>query len=187
MKNEEGENQVSFGEERRTSDHSADLDHIGNKSTKIYERNINVKLVDAGGPYVRVHASLLDIEHSFHADMLVHVESGRMEGVNATMAKGPYPTYCPRALENIKKLEGHVIGPGISRRVVELLGRSQGCVHLVEIFQAAIAFTAMILLGRRSGLDEEVSASEEEDRQKWLPVLKNTCQVFRVDAIGDKR
>jgi hypothetical protein len=152
---------------------------------KIYERNINVKVIDTGGPQFRVQASLFDLEHSFHAEMLVDIASGRIEDVAAQMAKRPYQTFCPRALDNVKKLKGEIIGRGISRRIIELVGRSQGCVHLVEIFQAAVGFTATILIGRRSGLVDDVATSEDEHRQKWLPVLKNTCQVFREDPQGD--
>jgi len=146
---------------------------------KIYERNINVKVFDYGTSQFRVQASLFDLEHSFHAEMLVDVPSGRIEDVTATMAKRPYQTYCPRALENVKKLKGEVIGRGITRKVIELVGRSQGCVHLVEIFQAAIGFTATILIGRRSGLVDDSVENEEQHRQKWFPILRNTCQVFR--------
>lgn len=158
---------------------------------RIYERNINVKVVDTGGPQFRVHASLFDLEHNFHAELLVDIESGRIDEAVAAMAKRPYQSYCPRALENVGKMKGQVIGRGITRKVVEILGRSQGCVHLVEVFQAAIGFTATILIGRRSGLMEDTVVTEEEHRQKWLPILKNTCQVFREEReeelAGEKR
>lgn len=150
---------------------------------KIFERNINVKVIDTGGPQLRVHASLFDLEHSFHAELLVDIQSGRIEDVAATMAKRPYATYCPRALDNVQTLKGETIGHGIMRRIVQRVGRSEGCVHLVEIFQAAIGFTATVLIGRRSGLEGEFAASEEESRQRWFPILKNTCQVFRVDPV----
>jgi len=152
---------------------------------KIYERNINVKIVDTGGRQFRVQASLFDLEHNFHAEMLVDIESGRIEAASATMAKRPYPTYCPHALDNVKKLKGEVIGRGITRRVVELVGRSQGCVHLVEIFLAAVGFTATVLIGRRSGLIDETAMSEEEHRSKWMPILKNSCQVFRIEPAAE--
>ena len=58
------------------------------------------------------------------------------------------------------------------------MGRSQGCVHLVEVFQAAVGFTATLLIGKHSGLEQEYVSSEEEHRQKWMPILKNSCQVF---------
>ena len=146
---------------------------------KIYERNINVKVIDEGKGKFRVRASLFDLEHSFHAELLVDIASSTIEEATAVLSRGPYPTYCPRALENARKLQGQVIGPGISRKTIELLGRSQGCVHLVEVFQAAIGFTATLLIGRHSGLEQEYVASEEEHRQKWMPILRNSCQVFR--------
>ena len=69
--------------------------------------------------------------------MVVDIATGRIEEVAAVMAQRPYKTYCPYALDNVQKLRGDVIGPGISRRIIEKVGRSTGCFHLVEIFQAA--------------------------------------------------
>ena len=167
----------------------ADADNQRSPLPKIHERNVNVKVIDEGKPYLRVHASLLDVEHSFQAEMVVDIASGRIEEVAAVMAQRPYKTYCPYALDNVQKLKGDVIGPGISRRIIEKVGRNTGCFHLVEIFQAAVSFAATILLGKRArteGLADEMALSEEEHREKWMPYLKNTCQVFRVDVLTGK-
>ncbi len=152
-----------------------------NEFPKIYERNINVKVIDENNGKFKVRASLFDLEHSFHAELLVDAASGAIEDASAVMSRRPYPTYCPRALENVAKLKGQVIGVGINRKIIELVGRSQGCVHLVEIFQAAVGFTATLLIGRHSGLEQEYVSSEEEHRRKWMPILRNSCQVFRED------
>ena len=168
----------------------ADANNDRSPLPKIHERNVNVKVIDEGKPYLRVHASLLDVEHSFQAEMVVDIQSGRIEEVAAAMAQRPYKTYCPYALDNVQKLKGDVIGPGISRRIIEKLGRNTGCFHLVEIFQAAVSFAATILIGKRAqweGLDD-IAMSEEEHRERWMPYLKNTCQVFRVENLaGEKR
>jgi len=149
------------------------------EAPRVYERTISVKLVDHGGKTIHVLASLQDIEHSFQAEMIVDVASGRIDQAVAVMAKRPYDTLCLKALDVVKKIEGEVIGRGINRRIVDLLGKMQGCVHLVEIFQAAVGFTATILIGRRSGLHDDPKKTEFENRELWLPVLKNSCQVFR--------
>lgn len=153
----------------------------------IYERNINVKVIEAGSHHVRVQASLFDLEHNFHAELRVEVASGRIEEVVALMTRRPYPTYCPRALDNVAKLKGEVIGRGINRRIVELLGRNTGCVHLVEIFHAAVGFTATILIGKRAGGIGVAGISEEEDRRVWFPILRNSCQVFRDDSSSETK
>ncbi len=154
--------------------------------TKILERNVNVKIFDDGGALLRVQGSLLDVEHSFHIELIVEVETGRIREASAEMIKRPYPTLCPRALENVARLRDEVIGRGINRRIAELLGGSTGCVHLVEVAQSAVRFTATYLIDRRTGMSEEGlgGLSEQEHRQRWLPLLKNTCQVFRVDDEG---
>jgi hypothetical protein len=145
----------------------------------VYERNINVKVMDQDNGQFYVQASLFDLEHSFQAEMLVDVATGRIEDAAAVMSKRPYPTYCLRALDNVAKLKGQVIGRGINRKVVELLGRDTGCVHLVEIFLSAVGFTATILIGKRAGRVGVAGMGEEEDRKAWFPILRNSCQVFR--------
>jgi hypothetical protein len=153
----------------------------------VYERNINVKVIEAGSDHVRVQASLFDLEHNFHAELMVEVTSGRIEAAVASMTRRPYPTYCLRALDNVAKLKGQVIGPGINRRIVELVGRRTGCVHLVEIFHAAVGFTATILIGKRAGTVGVAGLSEEEDRKAWLPILRNSCQVFHDDSSSETK
>lgn len=153
---------------------------------RVYERNVNVQIVDVGSSQFRVRASLFDVEHNFHAELVVDVPSGRIEDVQVSMTRRPYPTFCPRALENAQKLKGMIIGPGITRRIIEAVGRSEGCVHMVELFAAAVGFTATILIGRRSNLSDQVAYSEEEHRQKWMPILGNSCQVFRTETAEKK-
>jgi hypothetical protein len=154
---------------------------------EIFERNINVKVIRRGDDRVQVLASFLDLEHSFDAEMLVHVPSGRIEHAKAHMAKRPFQTLCLRALDNIDRLEGEIIGRGIYRRITDLIGKSTGCVHLAEIFQAAVGFTATILIALRSKVTEDRRLSEQENRDRMLPVLQNTCQVFRVEEPAEPR
>jgi len=156
------------------------------KTPEIFERNINVKVIHHGGERVQVLASFLDLDHSFDAEMIVNIVSGKIEHAKAHMAKRPFQNLCLRALENISKIEGEVIGRGIYRRITDLIGKSQGCVHLAEIFQAAVGFTATILIGLRSGLTEDARLSEEENRRRLLPILQNSCQVFRVEEPARK-
>src|SRR6516164_7111254 len=89
----------------------AKADNARSSLPKIHERNVNVKVIDEGQAYLRVHASLLDVEHSFQAEMVVDIASGRIEEVAAVMAQGPYKIYCPYALDNVTKLKGDVIVP----------------------------------------------------------------------------
>ena len=80
----------------------------------VYERNVNIQIIDAGGSQFRVRASLFDVEHNFHAEMVVDVPSGRFGDLLISMTRHtPSPTLCPRALENAQKLEkGMIIGQG---------------------------------------------------------------------------
>ncbi|HTQ85644.1 MAG TPA: DUF2889 domain-containing protein [Candidatus Solibacter sp.] len=151
------------------------------ETPEVFERNINVKVIRRGRDRVQVLASFLDLEHSFDAEMIVEIASGRIEHAKAHMAKRPFQTLCLRALDNISRLEGEVIGRGIYRRITDLIGKSQGCVHLAEIFQAAVGFTATTLIMLRSDLTEDARLSEQENRRRLLPVLQNSCQVFRVE------
>jgi len=161
---------------------SAGTDADRRATPEVFERNINVKVIRRDPGHVQVLASFLDLEHSFDAEMIVEVASGRIEHAKAHMAKRPFQTLCLRALDNIQRLEGEIIGRGIYRRITDLIGKSTGCVHLAEIFQSAVGFTATILIALRSGFIEDPKLSEQEAREKLLPVLKNSCQVFRVEG-----
>jgi hypothetical protein len=156
------------------------------RTPEVYERNINVKVIPRGAERIQVIASFQDLDHSFQAEMVVDVASGRIEHAKAHMAKRPFQTLCLRALDNIAKLEGEVVGRGIYRRITELIGKSQGCVHLAEVFQAAVGFTATNLIALRAGLTEDPRLSEEENRRRLLPILQNSCQVFRVEQPAPK-
>ena len=156
------------------------------QTPEVFERNINVKVIHRGGQTVQVLASFLDLEHSFDAEMIVDVPTGRIGHAKAHMAKRPFQNLCLRALDNIPRLEGEIIGRGIYRRITDLIGKSQGCVHLAEIFQAAVGFTATVLIALRAGLTDDPRLSEEENRQKLLPILQNSCQVFRVEEPAKK-
>ena len=124
----------------------------------------------------RVRASLFDVEHNFHAEMAVDVPSGRIEDVQISMTRRPYPTLCPRALENAQKLKGMMIGPGITRKIIEAVGRSEGCVHMVELFAAAVGFygndsdwTTFRPDGRRCLQRRRASAKVDADSEEQLP------------------
>jgi len=164
----------------------ADTDRDRRSTPEVYERNINVKVIRRGDTRVQVLASFLDLDHSFDAEMIVEVPTGRIEHAKAHMAKRPFQNLCLRALDNIQRLEGEIIGRGIYRRITDLIGKSQGCVHLAEIFQAAVGFTATILIALRSGLTDQPGLSEEENRRRLFPILQNSCQVFRVEEPARK-
>ena len=154
---------------------------------EVYERNINVKVIRRDPGRVQVLASFLDLDHSFDAEMIVEVASGRIEHAKVHMAKRPFQTLCLRALDNIPRLVGEVIGRGIYRRITDLIGKSEGCVHLAEIFQAAVGFTATVLIALRAGgFIEDAGLSEQQAREKLLPVLQNSCQVFRIEEPAKK-
>ncbi len=154
----------------------------GGNALHVFERTISVKLMHHAQKTIHVLASLQDVDHSFQAEMIVDIENGRIERAIAVMAQRPYETICLGALDNVKKLEGQIIGRGINRRIVELVGKSQGCAHLVEIFQAAVGFTATKLINLRSGLHDDPRKTEFENRNLWFPVLKGSCQAFREDV-----
>ncbi|MBI3949767.1 MAG: DUF2889 domain-containing protein [Acidobacteria bacterium] len=157
---------------------------------KVYERNINIRVTDDGGDRVLLEATLLDLEHSIRIEMLVNVDSCGIEDAKAQMMKGPY-TICPQALEQMRNLVGLKIGRGILHGVTKAVGGSAGCSHLVEVCQAAVQFGANFLLGRKAdfkglGYEDHKQWPEPAQIRLWLPVLRNTCHVFRESAVSDQ-
>jgi len=92
--------------------------------------------------------------------------------VDVSMDAHPYPV-CPGILPSYQNLKGEKIGPGWNRRIRELFGGVQGCVHIVDLLGpvGTIGFKSVI---RESGQDD----AAPEDRVDDKPYQVNSCHVL---------
>ena len=148
----------------------------------IFQRSIhsNVKQVD--DDHLLVSSSLLDLEHSFHLELLVRLSDRTIESARANMSKTPL-TKCLKGLEGIPGLAGLSLDRGVIKEVNQRLGGPKGCAHLVELLTDAIRLISMIMIGNSLNYwsDLKQNLTEEEIVAEGRQRLRNTCLVFAED------
>ncbi|MCB1828948.1 MAG: DUF2889 domain-containing protein, partial [Gammaproteobacteria bacterium] len=82
---------------------------------------------------------------------------------------------CKEATAGMKRLIGLQIGPGWRRRVHDLVGRTAGCTHLVELL-GPLATTAYQTM--HWALEERAESKPERDK----PAIIDTCHALASDG-----
>lgn len=149
----------------------------------IFERNINIKLSPFDSENFDLNVSLLDLSHSIHATLRINLNTQTIVEAEAKMMRVPF-SVCNFAEKNIKKLIGLKVQRGVNKQIATIVGRSEGCTHLVEMLQSALRFGAAMLIAKSAGYEsygKSEGLSEEERIARSMPLLKNTCVVFKSD------
>jgi hypothetical protein len=145
----------------------------------IFQRSIhsNVKQVD--GDHLLVSSSLLDLEHSFHLELLVRLSDRTIESASANMSKTPL-SKCLKGVEGIPSLAGLALTRGVIREIHRRLGGPKGCTHLVELLSDAVRLISMIMIGNSLDYwgDLKGNLTEEEIVEEGRKTLRDTCLVF---------
>ena len=99
-----------------------------------------------------------------------------IQGIEAVTDSSPY-SICPDITDQFQKLVGLSIVRGFNRKVREVLGGTQGCVHLVELVgtMATVAFQTI-----RPNLKESTAEGEKPPKPKsgFRPMVLNTCHAW---------
>ena len=82
---------------------------------------------------------------------------------------------CKEATEGMKKLIGLQVGPGWWRKVHDLVGRTAGCTHLVELL-GPLATTGYQTL--HAALEERAERKPQRDK----PAIIDTCHALASDG-----
>jgi len=148
---------------------------------EIYERNINAAVSKDGDDYITTKASLLDLNHNMRVQIRVRVADRTIVAAEAQMTKTPF-AICGRTARFIDSMVGLKIERGVTRRLADLLGRSEGCTHLFELAVEAVRLSSNVLLGFETGDQEwrERKLSDEEFIEKAKGFLANSCLPFKV-------
>ncbi len=150
--------------------------------TEIYERNLNVSVSKLDDDNILTKASLLDLNHNIRVELVVDTGSKKILKAEAQMVKSPF-SVCAQTLKKIDDVVGLKIERGIHQRLVDVLGHSDGCTHLVDLTMEAVRLSANVLLGF-TRFDEEWrqrKLSDEEFIAQVKPILKNSCLPFKDD------
>jgi hypothetical protein len=151
--------------------------------SEIYERNINVSVSRISEELILTKASLLDLNHNIRVELSVHVPTKTIREAKAVMVKSPFKI-CQLTLNNMRKVVGLKIERGIHGRLVDAVGRAEGCTHMVDLTMEAVRLSANVLLGfsRQDEEWRERKLTDEEFVEQVKPILKNSCLPFKDDA-----
>ena len=147
---------------------------------ELYERNINVSVAKLNEKTIVTKASLLDLNHNIRVEMTVDTVTKMILNADVQMVKSPF-TICQLTLKKIQNIVGLKIERGIHAKLVDALGHSDGCTHLVDLTMEAVRLSANVLLGFNR-FDEEWRQRKLTDEQfieQVKPVLKNSCLPFK--------
>ncbi|MDH3251233.1 MAG: DUF2889 domain-containing protein [Ignavibacteria bacterium] len=151
--------------------------------SEIYERNINVSVSKIGEELILTKASLLDLNHNIRVELTVHVPTKTIREAKAVMVKSPFKI-CQLTLRKMQSVVGLTIERGIHAKLVDAIGRAEGCTHMVDLTMEAVRLSANVLLGF-SRQDEEWrdrKLTDDEFIAEVKPMLKNSCLPFKDDG-----
>ena len=147
---------------------------------EIYERNINAAVRRDGDDFIRTKASLLDLNHNMRIEIKVRIADRKIVDSQAQMVKTPF-MICGQTAKFAGKLVGLTIERGVTKKIADLMGRSEGCTHLYELAIEAVRLSSNVLLGFETGDEEwrERRLSDDEFISRAKEFLKNSCLPFK--------
>lgn len=142
------------------------MDKYGVEKYDGFERIYSTKIKNAGAEKILIEASMLDFDHAIWTEIEINAETREIIRAEAKMPKVPHAPICQKATEKLKEIVGLKIEHGLSRKLREVIGKNDGCVHIYKLIWLS-ADAAANYLGR--------FATPEEQRE----FLKNTCVVYK--------
>ena len=148
---------------------------------EIYERNINASVRRDDDEHIRTKASLLDLNHNMRVEIKVHIPSRIIVEARAQIVKSPFKI-CAQTASFVRNLEGLKIERGVTRKMTDLLGKSDGCTHLYELSVEAVRLSSNVMLGFATGDLEwrERKLTDDEFIERAKTFLANSCLPFKV-------
>lgn len=103
-------------------------------------------------------------------------EQVEITDVALAMDAHPYEV-CPGVLPSFERLRGEKIGPGWNRKLKQLFGGVNGCVHFVDLLRP-VGTVGFKTVRREAGKDD----TPKEERQDYSPYQINTCHALSSDG-----
>jgi len=147
---------------------------------EIYERNINAAVRRDDEEHIVTKASLLDLNHNMRVEIRVRIADRTIVGALAQMTKTPFMV-CHETARFADNMVGLRIERGVTKKLSDLFGHSEGCTHLYELAVEAVRLSSNVLLGFETGDEEwrERKLSDEEFIARAKGFLKNSCLPFK--------
>ncbi len=138
----------------------------------VYERIKNVRTWTVDNHFI-VESKFEDPIHLIILTVEIDIKSKKIISINANFVRSPYPDICPKTSDIYQKLIGLEIKPGFSKKVVSLIQKQQGCVHINALLKEA--GDAVV----QSNFYLNFTGSEGKQRRKELMrFLRNHCIAY---------
>lgn len=135
---------------------------------ELFSREMKINVKEAGD-LIQVNSYLNDTHHEIKINIVVQPVTMEIKDISAKMLRIPYAV-CPESLKNLELLKGLKIKPGINRKVIELMGGSDGCVHVVNLIRES--FTGAVQGDMRLSVE---GLSGTAITKKLAETLAGTC------------
>lgn len=134
-------------------------------------KTISAKLVSNNK--IKAETEMLDSQHRIKVTIIANKDDLKILEIKARMIKVPYKT-CLKTAPKIKKLKGVKIQDGFYSKVKEVIGGSEGCMHLMDLIMdtARGVFQASLKI-------ETMGLKIEEQREVLMERLKNSCLGYK--------
>ena len=148
----------------------------------VSKRDIGIEAFELENGHLMLEATLLDPYHLIRLNIHIEPQTKTIIHAKSEFANHPHSA-CPFVAEKAKLLVGLKIERGITRKVSERIGGSEGCIHLRELTLETINFAATTLIGYDEGFGLMSRDFNLLNEQKKIEIskhlLKDSCYVYK--------
>ena len=148
----------------------------------VSKRDIGIEAFELENGNLMLEATFLDPYHLIRLNLHIDPKTKTITYAKCEFANHPHGA-CPLVALKAKLLIGIKIERGVTRKVSERIGGSEGCIHLRELTLETINFAATALIGYDEGfglMSRDFNMLDEDkkfDLSKEL--LKGSCIVYK--------
>lgn len=148
----------------------------------VSKRDIGIEAFELENGNLMLEATFLDPYHLIRLNLHVNPTTKTIVHAKCEFANHPHGT-CPLVALKADLLIGLKIERGITRKVSERIGGSEGCIHLRELTLETINFAATALIGYDEGfglMSRDFNMLDENKKFELSKgLLKNSCFVYK--------
>ena len=148
----------------------------------VSKRDIGIEAFELENGHLMLEATLLDPYHLIRLNIHIEPQTKTIIHAKSEFANHPHSA-CPFVAEKAKLLVGLKIERGITRKVSERIGGSEGCIHLRELTLETINFAATTLIGYDEGfglMSRDFNLLNEHKKIEISKhLLKDSCYVYK--------
>lgn len=163
---------------------------------RVHSRNMTIETFDIGNDRLLVEGSLLDERHnttqpddpqgnitprtihSMVVRMTLSLPDLKIITVESEMPVIPHPD-CAEVREAVNRLRGIEIRHGFTESVQRLLGKTEGCLHMMNL---VLAMGSAAVQGMWSYMSQKRQFGHDNRPESHNEMLVDSCRVWRKDG-----